>query len=217
MVDVSSYNGQSKKEEIINAATHGVGAILAVAGSAVMITLAFLNQNSISIVSSFIYGFSLIALYTSSTVYHFISSERKKIFQKLDHCSIFLLIVGSYAPLCLALLGGQLGWALFAVNIACAIGGIAVNLIDIRKWHKLSLVLYLVMGWSCVFVIIPLINKLTTGGTALLVAGGLSYSLGVFFYLNKKRMYMHSIWHLFVIAGSAFHYFFTLFYIILRS
>lgn len=216
MTDVSNYNGQSKKEELLNTLTHGIGAILAIAGSAVMITFAFLSQSSAGIASSFIYGLSLIALYTCSTVYHFLSSERKRIFQKLDHCSIFILIVGSYAPLCIALLGGRLGWALFSVNIACAIGGITVNLVDIKKWHKLSLVLYLVMGWSCVFVIIPLMNKLTYGGAALLVAGGLCYSFGVFFYLNKKRMYMHSIWHLFVIAGSAFHYFFTLFYIILN-
>lgn len=215
MTNVSDFNGQSKKEEWLNSLTHGVGALLAIAGSAVMITYAFLNQNSASILSSFIYGLSLIALYTSSTIYHFLSSEKKKVFQKIDHCSIFILIVGSYAPLCIALLGGRLGWALLGVNIACAIGGIAVNVIDIKKWHKLSLVLYLVMGWSCVFVIVPLMNKLTFEGAVLLVAGGLCYSLGVFFYLNKKRMYMHSIWHLFVIAGSAFHYFFTLFYIIL--
>ncbi|NCB42970.1 MAG: hemolysin III family protein [Clostridia bacterium] len=215
MTNVSNYNGQSQKEEIANTITHGIGVLLAVAGSAVMVTLAFLNQNSINIVSSFIYGLSLIALYASSTIYHFLSSEKKRVFQKIDHCSIFILIVGSYAPLCLALLGGQLGWALFAVNIACAIGGITVNLIDIKKWHKLSLALYLVMGWSCIFVIIPLMQKLSFGGAALLVSGGLCYSLGVIFYLNKKRLYMHSVWHLFVIAGSAFHYFFTLFYIIL--
>ena len=215
MTNISDFNGQSKKEELLNTLTHGVGALLAIAGSVVMITFAFLNQNSASILSSFIYGLSLIMLYTSSTIYHFLSSEKKKVFQKIDHCSIFILIVGSYAPLCIALLGGRLGWALFAVNIACAIGGIAVNVIDIKKWHKLSLFLYLVMGWSCVFVIIPLMNKLTFWGAVLLVAGGLCYSFGVFFYLNKKRMYMHSIWHLFVIAGSAFHYFFTLFYIIL--
>lgn len=216
MTNVSNYNGQSKKEELVNTLTHGIGAVLAIVGSAVMITFAFLNQNAVNILSSFIYGLSLIALYTSSTIYHFLNSEKKRVFQKVDHCSIFILIVGSYAPLCIALLGGHLGWALFSVNIACAIGGITVNLIDIKKWHKLSLVLYLVMGWSCVFVIIPLMNKLTYGGAALLVAGGLCYSFGVFFYLNKKRMYMHSVWHLFVIAGSAFHYFFTLFYIILN-
>lgn len=215
MTDVSSYNGQSTKEEIVNVLTHGIGAVLAVAGSAVMITLAFLNQNSVNIVSSFIYGLSLIALYTCSTIYHFLTSERKKVFQKLDHCSIFILIVGSYAPLCLALLGGRLGFTLFAINIACAIGGITVNLIDIKKWHKVSLALYLIMGWSCVFVIVPLMNKVTPAGTALLAAGGLCYTFGVIFYLNKKRKYMHSVWHLFVIAGSAFHYFFTLFYIIL--
>lgn len=215
MTDISSYNGQSKKEEIVNALTHGIGAVLAVAGSAVMITLAFLNQSSVNIVSSFIYGLSLITLYTCSTIYHSLTSEKKRIFQKLDHCSIFILIVGSYAPLCLALLGGRLGWALFVLNITCAIAGIVVNLIDIKKWHTLSLVLYLLMGWSCVFVIMPIMKKLPSGGIALLVAGGLSYSFGVFFYLNKKRPYMHSIWHLFVIGGSVFHYFFTLFYIIL--
>lgn len=214
MTDVSSFNGQSKKEETANTLTHGIGAVLAVAGSAVMITFAFFNKSSVNIVSSFIYGTSLITLYTSSTVYHFLTSEKKRIFQKLDHCSIFILIVGSYAPLCLVLLGGRLGWTLFAINITCAIGGIAVNLIDIKKWHTLSLALYLIMGWSCVFVIIPIMKKLPTGGVALLVAGGLCYSFGVRFYLNKKRPYMHSIWHLFVLAGSVFHYFFILFFIV---
>lgn len=215
MTDVMNFNGQCKKEELANAITHGIGAGLAVAGTAVMIVWAFLKSDTVGIVSAFIYGISLISLYTFSTLYHSCSTENKKILQKLDHCSIFFLIVGSYAPLCLALLGGKLGWALFALNISCAAVGIAVNIIDLQKWHKLSLVLYLVMGWSCIVVIKPILGAVNPGEAALLVAGGLFYSIGVIFYANKKYRFMHSIWHLFVIAGSVSHYFFVLFYIIL--
>jgi hemolysin III len=215
MTDVMNFNGQCKKEELANAITHGIGAGLAVAGTAVMIVWAFLKSDAVGIVSAFIYGISLISLYTFSTLYHACGTENKKILQKLDHCSIFFLIVGSYAPLCLALLGGKLGWALFALNISCAAVGIAVNIIDLQKWHKLSLVLYLVMGWSCIVVIKPILGAVNPGEAALLVAGGLFYSIGVVFYKNKKYRFMHSIWHLFVIAGSVSHYFFVLFYIIL--
>ena len=138
----------------------------------------------------------------------------KRIFQKLDHCSIFVLIVGSYAPVCLSLLGGTLGWTLFAVNIFCAIAGIIANAISVKKFHNISLVLYLVMGWSVVTAIKPLMQVAGIDGLALLMSGGLLYSIGVIFYKMKKRRFMHSVWHLFVLGGSTSLYFFMLFHVV---
>jgi len=216
MTNVSNFNDQSKKEEIVNAISHGLGAALAVAGTAVMIVCAAVSSDAVGIVSASIYGFSLISLFTMSTLYHsFRNPKVKKTFQIFDHCSIFFLIVGSYAPICLSLLGGALGWTLFAVNVFFAVAGIVANAISIKKWHKLSLVLYLLMGWSVVFAIKPLLELITLGGFTLLLIGGLFYSIGVIFYNAKKPRFMHSVWHLFVLCGSVFHYFFVLFYIIL--
>ncbi|MEL7658829.1 MAG: hemolysin III family protein, partial [Bacillota bacterium] len=131
-----------------------------------------------------------------------------------DHCSIFVLIVGSYAPICLSLLGGTLGWTLLAINAFSAIAGIVANAIDVKKWHKLSILLYLLMGWSIIFAVKPLLNLITTDGFILLLMGGLFYSIGVMFYKASRPRFMHSIWHLFVLSGSAFQYFFILFYVI---
>ncbi|MDD3170115.1 MAG: hemolysin III family protein, partial [Eubacteriales bacterium] len=114
----------------------------------------------------------------------------------------------------LSLLGGALGWALFSINAFFAIAGIIANAISLKKWHKLSLVLYLLMGWSVIFAVKPLMDLIPPGGFALLLIGGLFYSFGVIFYNAKKPRFMHSVWHLFVLGGSTFHYFFVLFYII---
>jgi hemolysin III len=215
MTDVSSFNGQCKGEEIANAVTHGVGAALAAAGTIVMLVFAAEKSDLVRIVSVSIYGFSMIFLYMMSTLYHAITNfKAKRIFQKLDHCSIFVLIVGSYAPVCLSLLGGTLGWTLFAVNVFCGVAGIVANAISVSKWHKVSLVLYLIMGWSVVIAVKPLIQLIALDGFALLLAGGLLYSIGVIFYKMKKPRFMHSVWHLFVLGGSTFLYFFMLFHVV---
>ena len=216
MTDVTKFNEQSRTEEIVNAISHGFGVGLAIAGTVVMLVYAVHSRDVMKIVSTAIYGFSLISLFTMSTLYHSIFKiSIKRIFQKFDHCSIFVLIMGSYAPICLVLLGGRLGWTLFAINGFFAIAGIIENAISIKKWHKLSLLLYLLMGWSVVFAVKPLLELITPEGFALLLIGGLFYSIGVIFYKAKKTRFMHSVWHLFVLIGSAFHYFFILFYIIL--
>ncbi len=215
MTDVANFNGQCKAEEIANAVTHGIGAALAAAGTIVMLVFAAQKSDFVAIVSVSIYGFSMIFLYMMSTLYHAISNfKAKRILQKLDHCSIFVLIVGSYAPVCLSLLGGTLGWTLFAVNIFCAIAGIIANAISVKKFHNISLVLYLVMGWSVVTAIKPLMQVIGLNGFMMLMAGGLLYSIGVVFYKMKKRRFMHSVWHLFVLGGSTFLYFFMLFNVI---
>jgi len=215
MTDVSTFNGQCRAEEIANAVTHGIGAALAAAGTIVMLVFAANKSDLVGIVSISIYGFSMVFLYMMSTLYHAISNFKvKRIFQKLDHCSIFVLIVGSYAPVCLSLLGGTLGWTLFAVNIFCAIAGIIANAISVKKFHNISLVLYLVMGWSVVTAIKPLMQVAGIDGLALLMSGGLLYSIGVIFYKMKKRRFMHSVWHLFVLGGSTSLYFFMLFHVV---
>lgn len=215
MTNVSNFNDQSKTEEIVNAVSHGLGAALAIGGTAVMLVSAS-GRGVIDIVSSAIYGFSLIFLYMMSTLYHsFYKVSLKKVFQKLDHCSIFVLIVGSYAPICLSLIGGVLGWTIFAVNLFFAAAGIAVNAVNVNKWHKISLALYLLMGWSVIAAIKPLLHLISFEGFSLLLAGGLFYSVGVVFYRAKKPRFMHSVWHFFVLCGSISHYFFILFYIIL--
>ncbi|HEY5576626.1 MAG TPA: hemolysin III family protein [Clostridiaceae bacterium] len=215
MTDVANFNGQCKAEEIANAVTHGIGAALAAAGTIVMLVFAAQKSDLVAIVSVSIYGFSMIFLYMMSTLYHAISNfKAKRILQKLDHCSIFVLIVGSYAPVCLSLLGGTLGWTLFAVNIFCAIAGIIANAISVKKFHNISLVLYLVMGWSVVTAIKPLMQVIGLNGFMMLMAGGLLYSIGVVFYKMKKRRFMHSVWHLFVLGGSTFLYFFMMFNVI---
>ena len=215
MTNVLNFNDQCKEEELVNAVSHGLGAALAIAGTAVLLVYAAFNSASMGIVSSSISGFSLIFLYILSTLYHsFKKTNIKKIFQKFDHCSIFVLIVGSYAPICLYLLGGTLGWTLFAINASLAIAGIIANAIEITKWHKVSLLLYLLMGWSVILAFKPLLSLISFHGFILLLTGGLCYSIGVIFYKAKKPRYMHSVWHLFVLCGSAFHYFFVLYYII---
>lgn len=216
MTNVLNFNDQGKTEEIINAVFHGIGAALAIAGASVLLFFAARGGHAIDVVSSSIYSFSLIFLYLISTLYHSFQKRRvKRLFQKFDHCSIFVLIVGSYAPICLSLLGGALGWVLLAVNMLFAALGIVANAIDVMKWSRLSLVLYLLMGWSVLFAIKPLMDLITFDGFILLLIGGLSYSIGVIFYNAKKPRFMHAIWHLFVLCGSIFHYFFILFYVII--
>lgn len=216
MTNVYNFNDQSKTEEIVNAVSHGLGAALAVAGTAVMIVLSAYGGDVIDIVSASIYGFSLIFLYSMSTLYHsFYKVNLKKTFQKFDHCSIFVLIVGSYAPICLSLLGGALGWTIFAVNLFFAALGIVANAFSVSKWHRLSLILYLLMGWSIIAAIKPVLSLVSFQGFVLLLTGGLFYSIGVIFYNAKKPRFMHSVWHIFVLSGSIFHYFFVLFYVIL--
>ena len=155
----------------------------------------------------------MIFLYTMSCLYHSLTNlQAKKVFQVFDHCSIFLLIVGSYTPICLSLLRGAWGWALWGVNLGLGVLGITFNAINVRKYHRASLVLYLLMGWSVVAAAAPLLPKLTPPGLALLVGGGLFYSLGIPFYRAEHPKYMHFIWHFFVLGGSILHYFFILYY-----
>lgn len=204
-------------EEIMNSVTHGIGALLSVAATIIMVVCAAKYSTTIGVVSSAIFGATLIILYTSSTLYHaFTDVKVKSLFQIFDHCTIFLLIAGTYTPLTLVAIGGKLGWIVFAVIWAAAIVGIILNAISVQRFAKISMVLYLAMGWAAVVTFGTLIDALGKGGITFLVAGGIAYTVGVIFYaMNKRCKFMHSIWHLFVLAGSVLHFFCILLYVLL--
>lgn len=212
---VENFNNQSKGEEIGNAITHGVGTIFAILGSGLVIVWAVLFSDVWGIVSASIFSFSLIILYLMSTLYHSLTNKKaKKVFQVFDHCSIFILILGTYTPFCLVPLRNSGGWVLFGINAFFTVLGIVLNSISVKKWNKISLVFYLLMGWSIVFFIKPVFELIPMNALWLLLAGGLSYTIGVIFYVAKKRKYMHMIWHFFVLAGSILHYIAILLYIL---
>ena len=205
---------QSVGEEVANAVSHGIGALLAMAGSAVLIVNASMTSDVMGIVSASVYSFCLVFLYVISTLYHsFLEGKTKNVFQILDHCSIFMLILGTYTPVCLSLIKGKMGWILFGVNLFITVAGIIGNAISIKDFKKLSLVLYIVMGWSILAAIKPTITSLGTEGFLFMLIGGLMYSLGIVFYKLKRLKYSHFIWHLFVLAGSILQYFSILLYL----
>lgn len=207
---------QTAGEEVANSISHGVGTLLSIAGAVVAIVTAVLYSTAIGIVSASLYGASLILLYGFSTIYHSITNKRiKRIFRVFDHCAIFILILGSYIPICLTLIGGALGWTLFGVNAACTIIGVVFISIDLERWKKLSMVLYLIMGWSIVASIKPFLAVADPAGLPLLVGGGIAYTAGVIFYKARPK-YMHFVWHIFVMAGSVLQYFFMLFYVFMK-
>ena len=195
-------------EEIFNSVSHGVGGLLAIAGTVVLIVLSALQKDPWKVVSSSVFGASLIMLYVMSTLYHAITNEKAKgVMRIMDHITIFLLIAGTYTPLTLVALRGAVGWVLFGLIWGVSVLGIVLNAIDLEKFRKISLVCYIAMGWGIVFAIKPLIEALPKISLIFLLTGGLAYSVGVIFYAIKKVKYFHSVWHLFTIAGSVFHYF----------
>lgn len=202
-------------EEIFNSVSHGVGSVLAIGGTVVLIVVSAIFSDVWAVVSSAIYGASLIILYTMSTLYHAIANEKaKKFFRIMDHNTIFFLIAGTYTPITLAILRGTLGWILFGVVWGAAIIGIVLNSIDLEKFSKPSVVCYIAMGWVVIFAIKPLIAQTSEFFLSFLILGGVFYTLGVIFYAIKKIKYFHSVWHLFTVVGSAFHFFAILFEII---
>jgi hemolysin III len=202
-------------EEIAHAVTHGLGAVLSVAGLTVLVAYATLYGETRHVVGSAIFGGTLVLMYTASTLYHSIPLPRaKRVLQIIDHSSIYLLIAGTYTPFTLVTLQGTPGWWLFGLVWTLAASGVAFKLFTTGRYEKLSLAIYLGMGWCVVLAIRPLMSALETGGLILLLAGGLSYTGGVAFYVRERLRYHHAIWHAFVLAGSVLHYFAVLFYVI---
>lgn len=198
----------TKGEEIFNMVSHIVGGAVGIVALTLCVIFAAIHRNVYGVVSSAIYGASMIILYTMSSIYHGLSPDKKakKVFQIIDHCSIFLLIAGSYTPIALTSLREYnpfLGWTIFGIIWAIAALGITLNSVDLKKYSIFSGICYLAMGWCIVFAWKPTVYMLTTGGIALLLAGGICYTIGaLFYYLFKKKRYMHSIFHLFVVFGS---------------
>lgn len=204
-------------EEIFNSVSHGTGGALAVAGTVVLIVCSAIYSDAWAVVSSCIYGASLIILYTMSTLYHAITNEKaKKFFRIMDHNTIFFLIAGTYTPITLAFMRGSLGWVLFGVVWAAAIVGIVLNSIDLERFRKPSVVCYVAMGWVIIIAFKPFIESVPTISLVFLLIGGAFYTIGVIFYALKKVRYFHSVWHLFTVAGSVFHYFAILLGIIMK-
>jgi len=203
-------------EEIANSVTHGVGLLLAAAGLAVLVTFAALRGTAWHVVGCSIYGSTLVLLYAASTLYHAIPAARaKRVLRVLDHSAIFLLIAGTYTPFTLVNLRGPWGWSLFGVVWGLALLGIVLQTGKLRH-PVLAVALYVVMGWTVVIAIRPLLHAIAPGGLALLVAGGLAYTLGIAFYAWKRLPYAHSVWHGFVLLGSALHFFAILLFVVPR-
>ena len=205
---------QSNKEEFWNSLTHFTGIILTLIGVPFLIT-----QNSdltkLELFSLLFFQFGLLFMYTSSTLYHYVQNIRiKKILRVVDHISIYYLIAGSYAPVCLITLRDHSGIEIFLIVISLMLLGTLFKIFFTGKFEKFSLYLYLLMGWLIVIKIDELINLINFRGLLLVVASGLLYTIGTYFYSSKTIKYSHSIWHLFVLGGSLAHYFFVLFYVI---
>ena len=215
MKSEGTLEGYSMGEEIAHAITHGVGIPLSITALVVLVTFSALYGNAWHITSTAVYGTTLILLYTASTLYHGIPQPRAKtILRQLDHAAIFLLIAGTYTPFTLVNLRGPWGWSLFGLVWGLAIMGVVVELWGSARFRRWSLALYLGLGWLVVIAIKPMLTLVETGGLLLLLAGGLSYTLGALFYIWKRLAYNHAIWHLFVLAGSALHFFAVLFYVV---
>ena len=215
MITNVSLTQYSRTEEIANWLSHAVATLLSITGLILMVVFSTRFGNAYHIVSSAVYGASLIALYSASTLYHFITPGRAKvILRKLDHAMIFILIAGTYTPYTLVNLRGAWGWSIFGVVWGVAAVGFALELFISKRVPWLSLSLYLGLGWLIVIAAKPLMITLESGGMALLIAGGVLYSLGILFYVWKKLSFQHAIWHLFVMAGSLCHFFSIFLYVI---
>ena len=210
----------TKGEEIFNMTSHIVGGVFGIVATVLCIVVAAIHHNTYGIVSSSIYGTTMIILYTMSSIYHGLNPNKKgkKVFQILDHCTIFLLIAGSYTPFALCTFreyNTALGWTIFGVIWAVSILGIVLNAIDLKKYKVFSMICYLVMGWSIICRVNLLPMLLGVKGTILLASGGIAYTIGAILYgIGRKHKYVHSIFHLCILLGSILQFFCILFYVV---
>lgn len=202
----------TKGEEIFNMVSHIVGGALGITATALCVIFAAIHHNVYGVVSGAIFGVTMIVLYTMSSIYHGLkpSLTAKKVFQVIDHCSIYLLIAGTYTPFSLCTLREYktwLGWTIFGIIWGLAALGITLNAIDLRSFRVISMILYLGMGWCIIFTGKIILDCLGAVGFSLLLAGGVSYTIGSIFYgLGRKQKYIHSVFHLFVVLGSLLHF-----------
>jgi|TARA_R110000772_G_scaffold80420_4_gene171602 hemolysin III len=202
-------------EEIINAISHGLAALLSVAGLTLLVTLAWLQSDIAKVISFSVYGASLVLLFSASTLYHALLHDKaKKVFKLLDHCAIYLLIAGTYTPLMLVTLADDLGNIVLCIIWGLALSGIAFKVKFGNKYKKLSLATYLGLGLISIIFIDKLNAKLASEGMFLLALGGIIYGLGTIFYVRKNKQYSHAIWHLFVFMAAICHFFMMFFYVL---
>ncbi len=213
----------TRGEEIFNMVSHIVGGGFGVVALTTCVVFAFLRGNAYDVVGAFIYGFSMITLYTMSSLYHGLKPKgAKKVFQVIDHCTIFILIAGTYTPIVLSGIRPDhvgLGWTMFGVVWGVSALGIVLNAIDLKKYSKISMVLYLLLGWCIVFAGKAAVEALGMECMTWMLLGGVSYTVGAVLYGiaghgKKPKRYMHSVFHLFVVLGSILQYFGILFYVI---
>ncbi len=215
---LTSPSRSSLREELANSITHGIGVLLSIAGLVILILVAAWHGTTRHIVSSALYGTSLVLLYLASTLYHAVQHPKaKKVLRICDHSAILLLIAGTYTPFTLISLHGPWGWSLFGTIWGLAVLGIIMELTSLRRFRALLISLYLVMGWAVVTAIKPMLNHVAPLGLWLLLAGGLCYTGGLIFYLWKRLPYHHAVWHLFVLTGSILHYFAILYAVLPHS
>ncbi|GFZ87603.1 hemolysin III family protein [Paenibacillus marchantiophytorum] len=205
----------SIQEERANAISHGVGVLLSIVALVMLILQACLHGNVWHIVSFSIFGTALVTLYTCSTLLHSITQPRwKDLFEIFDHSAIYLLIAGSYTPYLLVTLRGPLGWSFFGIIWGLALVGIVLKIFYVKRFILVSTLCYILMGWLIVLAFKPLYVHLPFGGIVWLVIGGLLYTFGSIFYVWRRIPYHHAIWHVFVLAGSACHFFSVFGYVI---
>jgi hemolysin III len=202
-------------EELANCVTHGVGLALSLAGLVALVALAWGNGDALHVASVSVYGASLVTLYAASTLYHGARGERAKRFlQVLDHCCIYLLIAGTYTPFSLLMLRGGWGWTLFGLAWGIAVAGILFRIVFGTRYRAVAVASYVALGWLCVIAAKPILTLVPAGALAWLVAGGVAYTSGVFFFASKRLRHGHAIWHLFVLCGSVCHYLAVVLYVL---
>ncbi|MEG0806003.1 MAG: hemolysin III family protein [Lachnospiraceae bacterium] len=206
----------SLSEELINAISHGIGAALGIAGLILCVIKSVSEADPWGIVAGSVFGASLILLYAMSSLYHSIRPNNvKRAFRVVDHCTIFVLIAGTYTPFTLMTLRANVGWPLFGIIWGAAAIGIVLNAIDVEKFKKVSMACYLAMGWCILLAFRPLAQAMEPVGLQLLMWGGIAYTIGAVIYgIGSKVKYMHSIWHFFVLAGSILHFFCIYLYVL---
>lgn len=198
---------QTIQEEFANSITHGLGILLSIVAISLLVTFSVHHGTTLHLLSTSIFGVSILLLYTFSTLYHAIQSPAiKPLLRIFDHISIYFLIAGTYTPFLLIGVGGYYGWIYFGVVWGLAFCGILFKIFYTHRFAKLSLILYLGMGWMALLIAKPIINFLGVTELSLVVTGGLSYTAGIFFYTNKRLPFAHMIWHLFVLAGTVTHF-----------
>ena len=202
-------------EEVFNSITHGIGILISLAGLVVMVVFSSLYGDAMHVVSSAVFGTTLVLLYTASTLYHSSRNpELKHILRIIDHSCIYALIAGTYTPFALVTLHGALGWTIFAVVWSLTILGIIFKVFFINRFKIISTLAYILMGWIIIIAIKPLIQALPANAIAWIVSGGIVYTMGTIFYMWNKLPFNHAIWHFFVLAGSFCHFYAVMFHVI---